>query len=164
MRERARSANTLNARHPHRSSHSLDSHGCDVPQRGRATDAAHAAGCERAPLVTVATADEGLRELEAALGRYPFDLVITHWGDKLPLAHTPERVGGQSAGSGGAGVRWTIHGFSAKYEISGDSSQIKDQSCHAVQNNPYLSLPRVTGAPGRDRFPTNTTNSKEFPS
>jgi transcriptional regulator with XRE-family HTH domain/CheY-like chemotaxis protein len=48
-------------------------------------DAAREAGSERAPLVTVSTADEGLHQLEAALGRGPFDLVITHWGDNLAV-------------------------------------------------------------------------------
>ena len=44
-------------------------------------EAARVSGREGTALVTVATADEGLAELEAPRGGAPFDLVITHWGE-----------------------------------------------------------------------------------
>ncbi|MBW1684828.1 MAG: SIR2 family protein [Deltaproteobacteria bacterium] len=47
----------------------------------RLAEAARVSGREGTALVTVATADKGLAELEAPRGGAPFDLVITHWGE-----------------------------------------------------------------------------------
>jgi CheY-like chemotaxis protein len=44
-------------------------------------EAARVSGRRETALVTVATADEGLRALEQAAGAEPFDVAISHWGE-----------------------------------------------------------------------------------
>ncbi len=53
--------------------------------------AANAARRAKTALVTVATADEGLRELEQATDG-PFDLVITHWGERAACDDAGRRL------------------------------------------------------------------------